>query len=317
VPPAPHDHPVVVVAGPTGVGKSGFGIRLAEEIGGEIVNYDSVQLYRGFDIGSAKPTASQRARVPHHLFDVLEADVEFDAAAFTRLAHAACEEILSRGNVPIFVGGTGFYLRAFLSGLPEMPGRNESVRRRIRALASKPRGVRHLHDWLSRVDPTSGGRIAPADRHRVERALEVYLSTGKAISNWKPPRPGAEEQRPAIKIGLKLDRTELIARLDERVRTMYRNGLVDETRALLLLHPRSCRPFGTIGYQEAVRLVAGEIDERQAMADTMRRTRSYAKRQMTWLRGEQGIEWLDAALRFEDNLATAVETIAGRIKPDG
>lgn len=283
---------MIVVAGPTGSGKSELALRLAETLGGEIVNYDSVQIYRGFDIGSAKPSIEQRQLVPHHLFDVLDAgDDEFNAADYARLARATCAEIVARGNKPILVGGTFFYLRALLSGLPEMPGRDESLRARIRAIAVKPRGGVRLHGWLSKIDPRSGRRIAPADRHRVERALEVWITSGKPISSWERDA----EELPAIKIALDLDREKLGAILDARVDSMFRSGLIEETRALLERYPENARPFGTIGYKEAVAFARGEMTREQAIAETKRRTRAYAKRQRTWLRTERNVHWLDAS----------------------
>jgi tRNA dimethylallyltransferase len=279
----------IVIAGPTGTGKSELALRIAEAIGGEIVNYDSVQIYRGFDIGSAKPSADARRRVPHHLFDILDADEEFNAADYARLASEAIAAI----EHPILVGGTFFYLRALLHGLPEMPGRDAHIRARIRRIAERPRGNVRLHRWLSKIDPQSGRRIAPADRHRVERALEVWLVSGKPISEWERPAANAANQMAATKIGLMMERRQLVERLDARVDAMYAAGLVDETRGLLARYPRAARPFGAIGYAEAAAVVMGELDAAAAAAETKRRTRAYAKRQMTWLRAERNVQWID------------------------
>jgi tRNA dimethylallyltransferase len=295
--------PFIVIAGPTGVGKSELAVRMAEAGGGEIVNYDSVQIYRGFDVGSAKPSAAARARVPHHLYDIVDADEEFNAADFARLARAACADIAARGRRPILAGGTFFYLRALLGGLPEMPGRDEAVRARLRRVAGRPRGQERLHRWLSKIDPQSGGRIAPADRHRVERALEVWLISGRPISSFER---GAEKI-PNIKIALTLPRPQLREALDRRVDAMYAAGLVDETRRLLDAHSRDARPFGTIGYREAAAVVDGTMTVDAAIAETKRRTRAYAKRQMTWLRAERNVHWLDAG--DVTTFATAMELI--------
>ncbi|HEY8131508.1 MAG TPA: tRNA (adenosine(37)-N6)-dimethylallyltransferase MiaA [Thermoanaerobaculia bacterium] len=286
---------ILVVAGPTGVGKSDLALRLSEAASGEIVNFDSIQLYRGFDIGSAKPAAEVRARVPHHLFDVLEASEEFNAAEYARVALPVIDEIKRRGKLPILVGGTFFYLRALLSGLPEMPARDESIRARIRKIASRPRGQQRLHRWLSRVDPQSGRSIAPADRHRVERALEVWLVSERPISAWERPTAETAEELPATKLGLSLERQALVKRLDARVDKMYRDGLIDETRRLLDRYPASARPFTAIGYREAAAVIGGEMTAEEAIVETRRRTRAYAKRQMTWLRAERNVHWLDAA----------------------
>lgn len=286
---------LVVIAGPTGSGKSELALRLARAVGGEIVNYDSMQIYRGFDIGTAKPSEADRRAVPHHLFDIVEATDEFNAADYARRARAVCDDIIKRGSRPILAGGTFFYLRALLSGLPEMPGRDENIRARIRAIANKARGSLHLHAWLSRVDPVSASRIPPPDRHRVERALEVWTVSGKPISSWNRPTTETADEIATVKIALQLDRATLIKRLDDRLEAMYRNGLVQETAALLARYPSSARPFASIGYAEAVAVVKGEINVESAIAETKRRTRAYAKRQMTWLRSERNVHWLDAA----------------------
>ncbi len=300
----------IVIAGPTGTGKSDLALRIAETVGGEIVNYDSVQIYRGFDIGSAKPSADVRARLPHHLFDIIDADVDFNAAGYARLAREACREIMSRGRVPILAGGTFFYLRALLHGLPEMPGRDADLRARIRGIAGRPRGNVWLHRWLSKIDPRSGRRIAPADRHRVERALEVWLLSGRPISEWERPAAGTVEEMAATKIGLTLERSRLVERLERRVDSMYAAGLVDETRGLLAKYPRTARPFGAIGYAEAVAVVMGEMSVDTAIAETKRRTRAYAKRQMTWLRSERNVQWIDVAA-VDDTFAAAMRLLEG------
>jgi tRNA dimethylallyltransferase len=296
---------LIVIAGPTGSGKSELALRLARTLGGEIVNYDSVQIYRGFDIGSAKPSPEQRALVPHHLFDIVEADEEINAAEYARRAREVCDGIHTRGKRAILAGGTFFYLRALLFGLPEMPGRDEALRERIRAIAAKPRGAARLHGWLSKIDPVSGRKIAPADRHRVERALEVWFTSGSPISSWDNE---TAEELPSVKLALTLDRPRLNAILDERVEAMFRAGLVEETRALLARYPATARPFGTIGYKEAAAVVRGELTEAEAIAETRRRTRAYAKRQRTWLRSERNVQWIDASDR-EQAFAAALRLI--------
>ena len=296
----------IVIAGPTGTGKSELALRIAEAIGGEIVNYDSVQIYRGFDIGSAKPPAEVRARVPHHLFDIVDANAEFNAADYARVARPVCEEIEGRGKRAILVGGTFFYLRALLHGLPEMPGRDAALRTRIRRIAERPRGTERLHWWLSKIDPQSGRRIASADRHRVERALEVWLISGKPISEWERPGVDVATEMAATKIGLMMERRSLVERLDRRVDGMYAAGLIDETHGLLANYPRTARPFGAIGYTEAAAVVMGEMDTNGAIAETKRRTRAYAKRQMTWLRAERNVQWIEATTSDEKTFVAAM-----------
>jgi tRNA dimethylallyltransferase len=297
--------PLIVIAGPTGAGKSELALRLAQALRGEIVNCDSVQIYRGFDIGSAKPSLSERALVPHHLYDIVDADEEFNAADYGRVAREVCASLTLSNIKPILAGGTFFYLRALLSGLPEMPGRDEALRARIRRIARGDRGAARLHRWLSKIDPRSGRKIAPADRHRVERALEVWITSGRPISSWEPD---LNAELPSIKLGLRLERERLAPILDARVDGMYRNGLVDETRSLLERFPATARPFGTIGYKEAAAVVRGELSESDAIAETRRRTRAYAKRQMTWLRSERNVHWVDANDR-DDAFAAALRII--------
>lgn len=283
---------VIVIAGPTGSGKSHVALELAGRSGGEIVNYDSIQIYRGFDIGSAKPSPAERARVPHHLFDIVDAPDDYTAADYQRDADRVTSEIFERNRVPVFVGGTFFYLRAFLSGLPEMPPKEPRLRERLDRLAQRPRGFAKLRSLLGRVDPVSASRIAAGDWHRTQRALEVYFRSGRPISAWE--RPTATSRRVAGRIfALAIPRAELVARLDKRTEAMYGAGLVDETRALLSLYSSAARPFESIGYREAVRYLLGECTIDAAIAETKRRTRAYAKRQMTWLRGERDVQWLD------------------------
>lgn len=284
--------PLIVIAGPTGTGKSELAVRIAEAIGGEVVNYDSVQIYRGFDIGSAKPPIETRNRVPHHLFDIVDATEEFNAADFGKRARDVVAGIAARGSRGILAGGTFFYLQAVLGGLPEMPGRDEALRTRLRRVAASPRGQARLYGWLRRVDPAGAAKIAPADRHRVERALEVWIASGRPISSWKRDEAG---ELPSVRIGLSLDRDVLAERLRRRVVAMYDAGLVEETARLLQRHGPDARPFSTIGYKEAAAVLAGTLTRQQAIDETFRRTRQYAKRQMTWLRSDAAVRWIDAA----------------------
>lgn len=285
---------VVVIAGPTGVGKSETAVELALRVGGEIVNYDSVQVYRGFDIGSAKPDRELQARVPHHLLDAVEATESFDAAEFATRAGKICDRLLADGITPILVGGTGFYLRALLGVLPDLPGRNEPIRGRIQSIWQRQGGPRWLFHMLQRVDPLTAARVSRNDRHRVERALEVWLQSGRPISTWTRPSPLARRYA-ARKFALSIDRADLVRRLDERVDRMFDRGLTDEVLRLLELMPRTTHALQTIGYREAVAYVMGEVTLEEAKQEARRRTRAYAKRQMTWLRGEADVEWIDAS----------------------
>lgn len=301
---------VVVIAGPTGAGKSEAAVALALRIGGEVVNCDSVQVYKGFDIGSAKPDAALRARVTHHLLDLVDATEPFDAAEFARRAIDVCDRLLGAGKVPILVGGTGFYVRALLGELPDLPGRNDEIRARIQAIRDRSRGGHWLFGMLARVDPATAGKISAHDRHRVERALEVWIQSGRPISAWSRPSAAAVRYD-ARKFALVIDRQDLILRLDERIDRMFAAGLLDEARALLRTVPRSARPFQTIGYREAVACVLGEMTVEEAKSEARRRTRAYAKRQMTWLRGEPDVTWIDAA----DGALKAAERIEAELAP--
>jgi tRNA dimethylallyltransferase len=305
---------LVVIAGPTGVGKSEVAIALASRVGGEIVNYDSVQIYRGFDIGSAKPDAIQRQRVPHHLVDIVDATEPFDAAEFATRAGAICDRLLAEGKVPILVGGTGFYLRALLGELPDLPGRNDAIRERIQAIWQRTGGPRWLFRMLSKVDPVTAGRISERDRHRVERALEVWLQAGTPISSWSRPSP-LSVRYVARKFALSVDRSELVRRLDQRVDRMYDAGLEDEVRRLLQTVPAAARAFQSIGYREAAACVTGSMTLEDAKHETRRRTRAYAKRQMTWLRREPDIEWIDASsgpAKATDRIEAALGRVHGQ-----
>jgi tRNA dimethylallyltransferase len=303
---------VVVIAGPTGVGKSEAAVELALRIGGEVVNCDSIQMYKGFDIGSAKPDASLRARVPHHLLDLVDATEPFDAAEFARRAIDVCDRLLDAGRVPILVGGTGFYVRALLGELPDLPGRDDGIRSRIQAIRERPRGAHWLFRMLARVDPVTAGRLPERDRHRVERALEVWIQSRTPISAWSRPSAAAIRYE-ARKFALTIERSDLVRRLDERIDRMFASGLLDEVRSLLETVPRAARPFQAIGYREAVACVLGEITVEEAKGETRRRTRAYAKRQMTWLRGEPDVTWIDAA----DGPASAAARIAAGWVPFG
>jgi len=285
---------VVVIAGPTGVGKSEASVILSRRIGGEIVNYDSVQLYRGFDIGSAKPTRDLRSQIPHHLLDIAEASEPIDASEFAKRARDVVDALIERGKKAVLVGGTGFYLRAFLGELPDLPGRDDAIRERIQVIWRRPNGPRWLVHMLRRVDPETASRISANDRHRVERALEVWLQGGKPISTWNRPSTSSVRYR-TRKFALSLDRAELVRRLDERVDRMFERGLTDEVLSLLEQLPRDTRAFQTIGYREAAAYLEGEMTLDEAKKETCRRTRAYAKRQMTWLRGEPDVEWIDAS----------------------
>lgn len=282
--------PLAVLTGPTASGKTQLALELAERWNAEIVSADSMQVYRRLDIGTAKPTAAERARVPHHLLDLVEPDEPYDAVRFCTAADAAIAEIDARGRRVLVVGGTGLYLRILLFGLAELPPPDPERRRELEAEAERL-GDGAFHARLARVDPAAAARIHPADRFRVVRALEV-AAAGRPISELQAEHRFAEPRYPHRMVALEVPRGELRQRIVRRAEAMLAAGLLDETRRILEAGFRpELRPLQAFGYREPVRAVLGSrpVDGlAEAIAlDTAR----YAKRQLTWLRGARGVEW--------------------------
>lgn len=286
---APAAPRLIALAGPTASGKSALALRLAAAGNGEIVSCDSLQVYRGLDIGSAKPSRADRAAVPHHLIDVVDPDQDFSAADYAARARAAIADIHARGRTPIVAGGTGLYLRALLHGLFEGPARDEGLRRRLEAIADR-RGDARLHRLLARVDPESAARIEPRDRVRVVRALEVYRATGRPIGEHHRAGSGALAGFAARVIVLDPGRDALRAAVEARTGAMLEGGLLEETRALLERYP-GARPLDAIGYRQAAAVVRGASDVAKARRDIVVETMRYAKRQRTWFRHQQEADW--------------------------
>jgi tRNA dimethylallyltransferase len=284
--------PLLVLVGPTASGKSALALRAAERLGGEVISADSVQIYRRFDIGSGKPTADDRRRVPHHLVDVADPLAPMDAATWARLADEAVTEIRSRGRVPIVCGGTFLWVRALLLGLVPAPPGDEAIRARHRERVSTS-GRAALHEELARVDPESAARLAPNDFVRVSRALEVYELTGKPLSVWHEGHGFRERRHAARLVGVRFDAAALEARITRRAQAMFDAGFVDEVRALLRDGYGECRAMASVGYRQvADALIAGQIEHDALIADIVRATRIFARRQRTWLR-EEPVEWLE------------------------
>ena len=282
--------------GPTGVGKTALGIELAERFSGEIVNFDSVQVYRYLDLGTAKPTPEERARVPHHLIDILEPDEPFNAAAFVERADRVITEITARGHLPILVGGTGLYLRALLHGLfpVEVP---EEIRLRLRDRLIRE-GLASLYEELRQRDPEAARRIHPHDRVRVLRALEVCLATGRTFSELARAHAFRERRYQALKIGLNIPREELYRRLDERVDRMLAQGLLEEVKSLLERgFSPDLKPLQAIGYRHMIAYLTGQLSFPEAVRLMKRDTRRYAKRQLTWFRADPEVKWFHPADR--------------------
>jgi tRNA dimethylallyltransferase len=281
--------PLVVVVGPTGSGKSTLALSICQQFSGEIVNCDSLQLYRGFQIGTAKTPEPERLGIPHHLLDVLNPADGYSAGEYARIARHTIQEISSRGHLPVVVGGTGFYLRALLDGLPALPESNSTTRARLMDREHRrPGSMRRL---LTRLDPASAQRIHGKDTQRLMRAVEIRLLSGQAS-------PSAAETEPftayrALKIGLDPDRAELYSLLDARTRTMFDSGLIQEVETLL---KHGCtgteKPFESLGYRQALASIRGEIELERAVYLTQMETRHYAKRQWTWFRRDPHIHWL-------------------------
>lgn len=297
-PDAGRDYPVIAIVGPTGAGKSALGIVLAERLQGEIVNYDSVQLYRGFNIGAGKVSPQERRGIPHHLIDSVEPHQVFTAGDFRREALRVLGGIRGRRKIPVLVGGTGLYLRALLQGLFEGPTRSEKLRTRLRAIAER-RGREFLHRVLRRFDPPTAQRIAPRDTQKVIRGLEVYFLSRQPLSVMLARgREGLRGFR-VFKIGLKPEQGQLYERINRRVERIFAAGLLDETRVLLARPDASqFKPLESLGYRQACAALRGKISIEDAIRKTQVATRHYAKRQLTWYRRETDVTWFAG---FGDN----------------
>ncbi len=283
--------PVIAIAGPTGAGKSELALRVAEEFGGEVVNCDSLQIYRYFDIGTAKLTPGEMRGVPHHLIDIVDPDEVFTAGEYARLGRAALAAISSRGRLPVVAGGTGFYLRALFEGLFRGPERDTALRERLAARERRKAGS--LHRLLGRFDPVAAARIHRNDVPKVMRAVEVCLLARRPVTEMFGEGRDRLEGFRTLKMGLAPDRDELYRRLDERCRRMFESGLAEEVQRILDRgFCLEAKPFESHGYRQAVQMLRGELNAKEALFYAQRNTRNYAKRQMTWFRKEPDMEWL-------------------------
>lgn len=282
---------LIVILGPTAVGKSEVALALAEAMQAEIINADSQQVYRSMDVGTGKPTKEQRGRIRHHLIDVVDPDEEFNAARFRSLAVKALENIHSRGKRAIVCGGTGLYIKALTQGLFAGPSQDPTVRERLgRELESG--GLRSLYERLAQADPVAVSRIHPHDRQRIIRALEVYELTGKAISDWQREHAFKESPFETVKIGLDRDRCELYGMIDRRCERMIRDGLVDEVRGLIARgYGLDLKALQSVGYRHAGLFLTGAMRLNEAVTLMKRDTRRLAKRQLTWFRADKEIHW--------------------------
>lgn len=297
----------VLLLGPTGSGKTALSLALGERFAGEIVSCDSVAVYRGMDLGTAKPTAEEQARLPHHLIDVVEPDCSFTAGEYSRSARAALKEIAARGRLPIVTGGTGLYLRALTEGLFAGPARQEDLRERLRLSAQK-RGSAWLHCLLMRLDPASAARIHANDTPKLIRAIEVCLAASKPMSAVlsRDPLTGFR----LLRIGLNPPRECLYDRLNRRCAQMFAAGLVEETRTLLARYG-PVKALDSLGYRQARAVLSGEMSEPQAIAAAQQGHRNYAKRQLTWFRREPDVHWIAAFGDEPEAVSSAVKLVQG------
>lgn len=303
-----NDPLLIVLVGPTASGKTALSLRLAETLGGEIVSCDSVAVYREMEIGTAKPSREERARVPHHMIDVVPATAAYSAGDYGREARVAVAEIASRGRVPIVAGGTGLYLRALLDGLSPVPPRDEALRKRLRVAAGR-RGVTLLHRVLRRVDPQAAARIHANDESKLIRAIEVSALLGGAMSDvWSRHAPEPLRGFRVVQLGLQPDRAALYRRIDARCQQMFAAGLLEETAALVKRYGEQCRALQSLGYAEAQAVLRGDLTEAEAIAQAQQGHRHYSKRQRTWFRPDKRIHWLHGF--GEDVYDEAMQAIA-------
>ena len=277
--------PLVVIVGPTAAGKTAAAMALCERLNGEIISADSVQVYRGLDIGSAKPSAEERARVTHHCLDIINPDEQLDAAAWARHADAASEDIRQRAKLPLVCGGTGLYVRALLRGLIPIPEIPAAIRAEVRRELEE-RGPEEMHTQLAAVDPDASERIAPRDKQRIGRALEVWRATGRPLSVWQSEHRFSERRYDAKVIGLWPERETLYGRINRRVEAMLEAGWCDEVRDLVSGGVSFDAPaLQTMGYRDICAYLKGELEEHALIEGIARSHRRYARRQLVWFRG--------------------------------
>lgn len=290
---------ILVLVGPTAVGKSSLGMRMAPELNAEIVSADSMQIYRGMDIGTGKPTADERRHVPHHLIDMVDPDEPFHAVQYRREADKAIEEIHARGKTVLVVGGTGLYVRVLLHGLFDDPGVKtfESCEEKIshyKSLGNDP------HKMLQELDPEAARRIHPNDRMRARRALEVFSRTGQSITSFQERHGFRQDRYEALILGLTMERGRLFERINARVDEMLRRGLQEEVRTLLARgHPPDSHSMRSLGYRHMTKVVLGELEMSEAVRMFKRDTRHYAKRQYTWFYNQEKVDWFSAPFSAE------------------
>lgn len=289
---------LIFILGPTSSGKSYIAVALAERINGEVVSCDSMQVYKDMDILTQAPAEELTSRVPHHLVKMIPPEEEFSAARFAKLAQETIDDILSRGKVPIFAGGTGLYVKALVDGLFDSPAKDEELRQHLDGIAAE-RGNGYLHDMLTELDPEAASEIHPNNVKKVIRAIEVYETTGKTVSEKKQETKGLADRYDCRMFGLEWPREELYSRIEDTVDRMFASGLIDEVVALLSRN-LSITAGKALGIKEVKAFLNGECGEQEAKEELKKNTRRYAKRQLTWFRADDRIKWLDANRGVED-----------------
>jgi tRNA dimethylallyltransferase len=296
---------VIIICGPTGIGKTAVGINLAEIFGGEIIGADSMQIYRHMDIGTAKPTLEERRRVVHHMVDIVDPDEDFDAVQFSERARSTIAALDTQGRLAFVVGGTGLYIKALLHGLFQSEPVDSKIRNRLKQQLDQD-GSSSLYERLERVDPATAGRLHPNDSYRIIRALETIESSGKSISKYHQDHGFQEDPFITLKLGLRIDRQKLYAQLDRRVDAMIHSGLIEEVKKLLAMgYAAELKSMQSIGYRHMVEFFAERLPWEECVRTLKRDTRRFAKRQFTWFGADPQIKWYAPDQR--DQIIEAVE----------
>lgn len=303
--------PLLVIAGVTATGKTAAAIELAHRLRGELVGADSVQIYRGFDIGSAKPGPSELGGIRHHMIDVIDPDRDIDAVTYARMADEAIRDIRTRGRLPIVVGGTGLWIRALVRGLVDVPPVDPVIRERLEA-AAMSEGSALLHARLAEVDPITASTVHPHDAVRIIRALEVYEQTGSPLGTLRKTHALGEPRYRAVFIVLDMEREAHSGIIERRIAGMLDAGWADEVRALRARWGDRVRPFGSVGYREMLAHVRDHVPLEQTIRDIRKSTRTYARRQRTWFRGEPGVSWWSHGAELRE--PHSLERIAKELK---
>lgn len=283
---------IIVICGPTGIGKTGFAVKLSRQFNGQIISADSMQIYSQLDIGTAKPTKEEQSLAPHHMINIIEPDMDYDANKFSKEGRSKIDQLLGKNILPFVVGGTGFYIKALLQGLFKPVKANPEVRAQLKR-EFEEKGVKALHDRLEKCDPKAALELHPNDTYRVIRALEIYLVSGQPITKLQSRHGFEENYYQTLKIGLQMDRELLYKRINQRVDQMIKDGFLDEVKTLLQKgYKRDLKSMQSIGYRHLIAFIDKRLSWEEAITTLKRDTRRYAKRQLTWFKADKEIVWL-------------------------